>query len=387
MNSHIIIVSNTAWSIYNFRMGLIETLMEAGCNVTAMAPPDDYVPFIEESGCNFIGLHSLSQVGKSPINDLLFYNELRGYFRGIKPDAVLLFTPKPNIYGGMAAASLSIPYINTINGLGYMFQHNGLLTQVVKHLYKRGLRKSKRVFFQNKDDADFFQRIKILSADLIGVVPGSGVNTDYFLPVVKRYRKPVHFLLCARLVSEKGIHEYMQAAQVLKKKFPHALFRLIGKKAIHPSAVNEEIIKEYHNKGVIEYLGETDDIDGILNDIDVLVHPSYYKEGIPKILLEGLSKGLPVITTDSVGCRETVVHGENGLMIPPKDIKALTDAMHFMIKADKTVLSKMGQMSRKKAITEFSEGIVISHYLKELSFINRDMFSKAVENLQRASAQ
>ncbi len=367
MSNHIIIVSNTAWSIYNFRQGLITALLDNGCQVTAMAPMDGFEEKIEELGCRFVALHSLSQVGKSPINDIAFYRELKNYFRGLRPDAVLLFTPKPNIYGGMAAASLKIKHINTINGLGYVFQHGGLLNYVVTKLYKRGLSKSHRVFFQNNDDAEFFLKNKIIHPDKVGHVPGSGVNTDLILPVVKRYRKAVVFLLCARLVGEKGIVEYMQAAEGLKKKFPHAVFRLIGKKALHPSAVREELIKQYQKKGVIEYLGETDDIDTVLNDIDVLVHPSYYKEGVPRVLLEGLSKGLPLITTDSVGCRETVVHGENGLLIPPKDVAALTNAMHFMIKADKSILAKMGQLSRKKAITEFDENIVIKYYLDELS--------------------
>ncbi len=280
---------------------------------------------------------------------------------------MFLFTPKPNIYGGMAASWLSIKYINTINGLGYTFQQSGHLAKLVIKLYRRALKKSTRVIFQNNDDRAFFIAHRIITEKQSHLVPGSGVNTSLITPVIKTPNNKFIFLLCSRLVIEKGIFEYIAAASELRKEYPHLIFRLIGKTAIHPSAIEEEILRQYHDKGIIEYIEEVEDINAALNDIDVLVHPSYYMEGLPRILLEGLSKGLPLITTDSVGCRETVKHLENGLLVPPKDVNALIDAMRFMVNAEPSILSKMGAISRQMAVSRFSEEIVIDEYLRLLN--------------------
>ncbi len=365
---HIVFVSNTAWSVYNFRLGLIKNLLLQGFRITIMACSDGYVNKIEALGCHFIPLKNLSLAGTNPAKDLQLYREFVSQFRKLKPDVVFLFTPKPNIYGGMAASWLNIKYINTINGLGYTFQQSGHLANLVIKLYYRALKKSTRVVFQNNDDRAFFLKHRIIKQNKSHLVPGSGVNTSLITPVIKTPGDKFIFLLCSRLVVEKGIFEYIAAASELQKEFPHLVFRLIGKTAIHPSAIEEEILRQYHNKGVIEYLEEVEDINAALNNIDVLVHPSYYMEGLPRILLEGLSKGLPLITTDSVGCRETVKHLENGLLVPSKDVNALKNAMRFMVNAEPSILRKMGALSREMAVSRFSEEIVIDEYLQLLDF-------------------
>ena len=366
MPQHIIIVSNTAWSVSNFRMGLIKALISKGCRVTAMAPPDGNEKKLPPVGCAFIPLKNLSQAGTSPYRDWQLYLEFKRLFKQEKPDAVLLYTPKPNVYGSMAAAKLGIRCINTINGLGYTFQNPGMLSTLMLQLYRMSLRKSHKVFFQNKDDLSFFLDEKILDEKKTHLVAGSGVDTDAIQPVAKSPQKKFVFLLCTRLIAEKGVPEYIQAAHDLHTQFPDAVFRLIGKIAIHPSAIDESVLKKHMADGTIEYIEEIDDINAALNDVDVLVHPSYYKEGIPRILLEGLSKGLPIITTDSVGCRDTVDNEINGLIIPPKNAEALADAMRRMLTADKSVLENMGKASRQKALDEFDERKVIAEYLHYL---------------------
>lgn len=365
MKKNILIVSNTTWSIFNFRKGLIQKLVSQGHQVTAISPPDQYVDRVKSLGCNYIPLVTLHQISKNPIRDLFLYRELKQIFRLINPDLIFLFTPKANIYGGMAAGKLGLDFINTINGLGYTFQTNSILSFLVKKLYRIGLKNSTKVFFQNKDDKAFFIQKKIIKENKTELVPGSGVNTDEFVPVENKSAN-FTFLLCARLLIEKGVIEYLNAAEILKKKYSNVAFKLIGKKVKHPSAVDESIINQYHNEGVINYIGETDEINRELSNVHVLVNPSSYLEGIPKISLEALSKGLPIITTDSVGCKETVDHMENGIIISMKDSSSLVKAMEFMINCSKEKLQEMGNKSRLKALNEFDERMVINHYLSYL---------------------
>jgi glycosyltransferase involved in cell wall biosynthesis len=365
MKKNILIVSNTTWSIFNFRKGLIQKLVSQGHQVTAISPPDQYVDRVKSLGCNYIPLVTLHQISKNPIRDLFLYRELKQIFRLINPDLIFLFTPKANIYGGMAAGKLGLDFINTINGLGYTFQTNSILSFLVKKLYRIGLKNSTKVFFQNNDDKAFFKKKKIIKEGKTELVPGSGVNTAEFVPVENKSAN-FTFLLCARLLIEKGVIEYLNAAEILKKKYSNVAFKLIGKKVKHPSAVDESIINQYHNEGVINYIGETDEINRELSNVHVLVNPSSYLEGIPKISLEALSKGLPIITTDSVGCKETVDHMENGIIISMKDSSSLVKAMEFMINCSKEKLQEMGNKSRLKALNEFDERMVINHYLSYL---------------------
>lgn len=365
MKKNVVIVSNTTWSIFNFRRGLIQKLIYQGHQVTAIAPPDQYVDRVKSLGCNYIPLITLHQISKNPIRDLFLYRELKQIFRLINPDLIFLFTPKANIYGGMAAGKLNIDFISTINGLGYTFQTNSILSFLVKRLYKVGLKKSIKVFFQNKDDKAFFISEKIIKENKTELVAGSGVNISEFLPTENK-EKNFTFLLCARLLLEKGVVEYLNAAKILRKQYPNVVFKIIGKKVKHPSAVDETVINQYHAEGIIQYIGETDEINNELSKVHVLVNPSSYLEGVPKISLEALSKGLPIITTNSVGCKETVNHLENGLIIPAKNSKALEEAMEFMINCSKEKLLEMGKKSRLKALNQFDERLVINHYLAYL---------------------
>ncbi|HRI20239.1 MAG TPA: glycosyltransferase, partial [Panacibacter sp.] len=196
------------------------------------------------------------------------------------------------------------------------------------------------------------------------LVAGSGVDINIMMPVNKTDNSKFVFLLCTRLIAEKGVMEFIAAAKELSGQFPKAAFRIIGKPAIHPNAIDISIITKYQREGVIEYFEEVDNISEALSNADVLVHPSYYKEGIPRILLEGLSKGLPIITTNSVGCKETVDHLKNGLLVEPKNIASLVNAMHYMLNASAAEMKEMSNYSRQKAVNQFDERIVIDEYLK-----------------------
>lgn len=364
----IAIISNTSWYVYNFRKGLISNLVQLGYTVYAVCPKDKFVAEIKALGCTFIELKGIENKGKNPFKDLLLCWELRRILRQYKIDYCYLYTPKINIYGSIATKFSKVQAIVTINGLGLVFtdEQPGWLKFAVKKLYKFAFRHLSVVFFQNDEDRRFFIKAGIINQKhRTQLVKGSGVNLSEFYPKksFNEGRKLV-FLLSARLIKEKGLYEYFEAAQNLKTKYPDVTFALIGLPAKNPSAVPEAEIQAIAEKGTISYLGESDNMSKTLDSVDVLVLPSYYREGIPRILLEGLAKGLPIITTDNIGCRETVDHGQNGYLVPVKDATALEQAMEHMITLPETERLQMGVNSRTKATADFDEKV------NHLAYIN-----------------
>ena len=368
---NIAIVSNTSWYVYNFRKGLLQKLIDNGYHVFAIAPKDKFVLEIELLGCTFIELTNVNNKGKNPLQDILLTLELRKIFIANNLDFCFLFTPKINIYGCIAIKFTSIKAVATINGLGFVFnedQHKWLKF-TVKKLYTIAFKNLKAVIFQNKDDKDYFLHFKIISdQQQIIVVKGSGANLcEFDQKKTFKNNNGLVFLLSARLIKEKGIYEYFQAAKNLKKKYPTVTFALLGLQADNPSSIPLSVIKEMHQQKIIDYWGGTDNMSNILNNVDVMVLPSYYREGIPKILIEALAKGLPVITTDNVGCKETVDDGNNGFLIEIKNAGALEDAMEKMILMSSEQLAAMGKCSRKKAEKEFDETFNHQAYLSILN--------------------
>ncbi len=368
---NIAIVSNTSWYVYNFRKGLLKKLVDCGYTVFAIAPKDKFVPEIESLGCTFIELKNINNQGKNPLQDILLTLELRKIFISNRIEFCFLFTPKINIYGCIAVKFTAIKAVATINGLGFVFNDDqpGWLKFTVKELYTIAFKNLKAIIFQNNDDKEFFLRLKIInSLHQIIVTRGSGTNLEEFYQKrVFNANSNLFFLLSSRLIKEKGIYEYFEAAKNLKAKYPTVTFALLGLQADNPSSIPLEVINEIHNKKVIEYWGESEDMSSILNDVDVMVLPSYYKEGIPKILIEALAKGLPVITTNNVGCRETVDDGENGFLIEIKNAEALERAMEKMILMSCEELAAMGARSRTKAEQEFDEAYNHQAYLSVLN--------------------
>jgi glycosyltransferase involved in cell wall biosynthesis len=323
---NIAVVSNTSWYVYNFRKGLLNKLVAEGYTLFAIAPRDKFVTEIEALGCTFIELKHINNKGKNPVEDILLTLELRKILIANQIHCCLFFTPKINIYGSIAIKFTTIKAIATINGLGFVFNEGQpeWLQITVKKLY--------RFAFSNK--ISFSDSGKLV------------------------------FLLSARLLKEKGLYEYFEAAKELKKKFPTVTFALLGPVGDNPSAVSLEIINGYHKQGVIDYWGVSDNMSDTLNKVDVMVLPSYYREGVPRVLIEGLSKGLPIITTNNVGCRETVDNLKNGYLVPIKDTKALASAIEKMIGILPEDRLAMGKHSRQKAITEFDETLNHQRYIE-----------------------
>ncbi len=365
---HIAVFSNTLWSIINYRTPLIMDLLESGHEVTVLAPEDENLVRLKELPVQYIPIRNLKAKGRNGVSDIRLLVELRKIFKNNSFDYLLGYTIKPNVYSNIASRGLKQNNISTINGLGYTFQNENFLNKIVSALYQFSLKNAKNVVFQNIDDKTLFIKKGIIHESQSVLVNGSGIDTSVFSPkVIDRSGNQLRFIYCARLVKEKGINLYLKAAEEIKKRYPGITFIVYGIVADNPSAIDESELFDYHKQGVIEYKGKSNDINEVLNSADIAVMPSYYREGVPRFLLESLSKGLPIITTDSVGCKETVKHEENGLLIKPESLTSLVDALDKIVNMDISLLKSFGERSRKLAVEKFDVKKVNEQYLNILN--------------------
>jgi len=305
----VLIALNTTWNLVNFRAGLIRALADAGYEVIAVAPPDKYVPRLTAFGCRFVSL-PMDNKGTHPSRDLLLLWRFYQLFRHERPDVYLGYTVKPNVYGSLAAHALGIPVINNIAGLGTVFIKEGWLTRLVRGLYRLALSRSAKVFFQNDDDRAMFVAGGLVRAAFTDRLPGSGIDLARFSPVPLPSQPPLRFLLIARMLWDKGVGEYVEAARLLKGRAVNADFCLLGFLDVQNSAaISRQQMDEWVAEGVVRYLGMSDNVASEIAAADCVVLPSFYREGVPRSLLEAAAMGRPIITTNSVGCREVVDDG------------------------------------------------------------------------------
>ena len=366
LKKKIIICANSAWNVSNFRKGIILELIRNDFEVVVVSPRDDCVSKLCDLGCQYINIH-IDNKGVNPINDLYLIFQYLKIFNQIKPDIILTYTIKPNIYGSIVANFLSIPVVNNISGLGTAFIAGGMLENFVSFLYKISLRKSRRVFFQNNDDKDLFLRKNLVVKKQIDTLPGSGINLIYYQPsnsIINDYNKDGFlFLLIARLIWDKGIKEYVDAARYIKSLNINVRFQILGFLDVdNRTAVPRSDIDLWVEEGVIQYLGETNDVRSFINNSDCIVLPSY-REGTPKTLLEASAMGKPIIATNVEGCRDVVDDGESGYLCNVRDAYDLAKKMKVMLDMDSKAIEKMGLKGRKKMEKEFDERIVIDKYI------------------------
>ncbi len=371
MAKKILISLNTAWNLLNFRAGLIGGLISSGYEVVAVAPKDEYVVKVELLGCRFVDLEMDNQ-GTKPFRDLLLLWRYCRLLKTEKPDLCLFFTIKPNVYGSLASTICGIPFINNVSGLGAVFIKGGWLKRFVSALYKLAFNNSNRVFFQNRDDLRLFLLNKLVKVELTDVLPGSGINLHRFTPVADAKRKPPNFpfrfLLIARMLKDKGIVEFVTAAQLLKKSGIKVEFCLLGFLAVqNPAAISSEQMKEWTDQGFVKYLGVSDDVREHIASADCIVLPSY-REGTPRTLLEAAAMGKPIITTNVVGCKEVVEHGVNGFLCEVKNAQDLARKMKEMLELSEDQRKLMGQNGRLKMEKEFDEKYVIQKYFHAVDF-------------------
>ncbi len=357
--------ANGGWGIVNYRRGLIAALQAAGYRVAVLAPEDEHSGAIRAMGASFHAV-PMQAKGRSPIGDLMVIARYRRVLKQLRPAVFLGFTIKPNIYGSIAAHSLRIPVINNITGLGLTFERPGALNRLVIALYRLALAHSAKVFFQNRDDRSLFLERGLVRPEQAGLLPGSGVDLDFFQPASAVEREGVTFLLASRLLWAKGIAEYAEAARILKRSRGDLRFRLAG--PLDPpgaAAIPQSDVERWAEEGLIEYRGSAADIREELAESDCAVLPSY-REGVPRILLEASAMALPVIAADSVGCREAVVDGKTGLLCKAKDAASLAAAMVRVADMSGDERRAMGAAGRLRVEREFSESLVHRQYLRAL---------------------
>ena len=353
MTKHILIISSELFSLINFRSSLIKYLIDCGHRVTALAPKEKYnnedsIQKFKSMGVIFKS-YSLSRTGLNPFKDYSSYKSICLVISKCKPDIVIAYTAKPVIYAGMAMRLFpKISFFPLITGLGYGFTEGDevkrkLIRQLMIILYRKGLKNSKSIIFQNPDDEKLFYKLKIISKNMSShIVHGSGVDLDLY-PFSPLPKKPI-FLMLARLLIDKGVREYAEAARIVKAKFPKAIFQLAGRLDSNPSTISSNELNFWINEGFIQYLGEISSVQKSITSCRFYVLPSY-REGTPRSVLEAMATGRPVITTDVPGCRETVIHGKNGLLVPPKNSKSLANAMIQLLEETDDKTQSMGRES------------------------------------------
>lgn len=368
-NNKILMIANTSWYLFNFRLRLILVLKQLGYEVIAVAPLDDYSARLIKHGINLITI-PIDNKGTNPLTDSLLIARLVCLFTQQQPDIILSYTPKCNIYASLAAGLLNIPIINNISGLGTAFIKHSLLTRLVKQLYIISLKKSVRVFFQNKDDLALFITQGLVKAEITALLPGSGVDVDKFSPstFVKKDNSFI-FLCIARLLKDKGIVELVEATRLLKQYYPQVQCQLVGfLDAKNPTAITAAEMQQWVDAGIVIYLGISDQVRDILQTADCVVLASY-REGIPRSLLEAASMAKPIITTDAVGCRDVVDDGINGFLCQPKNSDDLKNKMERMLLLSTEQRLQMGAKGREKILAQFDERIVLDYYIAAIKKI------------------
>jgi glycosyltransferase involved in cell wall biosynthesis len=359
----IFFVGNTAWSMYNFRLDVIKALWADGYEVSVIAPEDDWSSKLIKEGIHFIPI-KMDNRGTSPLNDLKLFWHLTSLYRKHRPDIVFHYTIKPNIYGSIAAGAFRIYNIACVTGAGSVFIEQTFLTKIVKRLFRFSFKFSKQVWFLNDDDRDLFVTSGLVKPFKCMILPSEGIDTKKF--AAKSYsqkRNEVSFLFLGRLLWDKGIGEYINAARNVKKKHNHVRFKVLGfLDPSNPSAISQRQLEEWIEEGIIQYLGVSSDVREIVLDSDCVVLPSYYREGIPRSLLEAACLGKSVITTDIPGCREVIDDGITGYFCEPRNIIDLQEKMEKIINMDKETRIIMGQAGRTKVIKLYDMHIIIEKY-------------------------
>jgi glycosyltransferase involved in cell wall biosynthesis len=353
-------------------MGLISHLINKGYDVVTIAPADYCINKIEKNGCKFVPLY-MDNAGTNLFKDTILLIKYLVLLYKEKPDFFLGFTIKPNIYGSLAAHYLGINVLNNISGLGTTFMKEGWLNQLVRILYRISLKNSCKVFFQNFDDLNTFVSGGIVKDRVVGCLPGSGIDLKSFSIVPFLEKPSVRFLLIARMLWDKGVGEFVKAAHLLKQRGIDAEFCLLGFLEVkNRSAISRKQMNEWTDKGIVSYLGVSDNVKEEIAKADCVVLPSY-REGTPRSLLEAAAMARPVIAADSVGCRNVVDDQITGLLVRVKDPIDLADKMEAFSKITHSDRIKMGLNGREKIKREFDEEIVFREYTYAIHKINKSL--------------
>ena len=364
----IAITLNTSWNIYNFRRSLISAFLEKGHEVVAIAPKDDFTNRLIQMGCSFENV-TMDSRGANPLKDMGLTLELYNIYKRIKPDIILHYTIKPNIYGTLAATKLNIPCVNNISGLGTIFMNDNWVSKIAMSLYRFSFKYPKKVFFQNQEDYQLFQDKRLIEKNICEVIPGSGIDLRHFSPKELTEKDPsqtFQFLMISRLIIDKGIREFVEAAKLLHERGINASFKLLGGlDEEHSRGIKKEELDSWLDAGIIEYLGKSEDVRPYIEAADCIVLPSY-REGTPRTLLEASALGRPIVATNVPGCNNIVEHKLNGLLCKPKDSYDLSLKMKDMYYAGHEKRAEFVAAGLALVNRKFDEKIVIDSYIQTI---------------------
>lgn len=357
----VLFLSNSFGALANFRYEFILRLLEEKHQVFLCFPFGENTEKLDGTGCQCIDI-PLTRMGTNPVQEIKLINAYRKVIRQVKPDVIFSYTIKPNIYGGLAAQKENVPIVQSVTGLGTALENPGLLRGITTVLYRQACKKSRRVFCQNEEIMEFFQKNHI-GQDHLARVAGSGVNLDHFRYLPYPQGKTIDFLYIARIRKEKGIDQYLDAAEKIKEEHPETVFHVVG---FCDDEAYLKILAEKQAQGIIIYHGEQKDMLPFQKMNCCTVHPTYYPEGMSNVLLESAACGRPIITTDRSGCREAIEDGVNGFICKQRDSKDLVRQIEKILNMTWEQKEEMGRAGRRKMECEFDRKQVIDRYIDEL---------------------
>ncbi|MDB2543612.1 glycosyltransferase family 4 protein [Woeseiaceae bacterium] len=363
-NLKIVLCANSSWYIYNFRKNTINEFLKKGHEVFVVAPNDKYTKYFTDLGAKHVGFN-LNPISTNPFKEIMVIFSLIIIYIKMRPDFVMNFTPKMNIYSTIAAIFIRAKIVNNISGLGEAFSKNSAFSSFVSQLYRFTQRFAIKVFFQNKNDMNRLIEAKIVTKDRCDYLPGSGVDLERFKIVSAPNDEVIRFVIVSRMLYDKGVALLAEAAKYCKNKYGTSVeFNAVGFiDDVNPRAVPRKILNEWTSKGFLIYKGALEDVRPEIAISDCVVLPSVYPEGTPRSLLEAAAMGKPIITTDMPGCSSTVDHGINGFLCQPNSLNDLIVNLEKLIKMSHSDRCKMGFKSRELVVNRFDERIVIKKYL------------------------
>jgi len=365
-NRRVLFVSNTAFSLYNFRQGAMQALLDAGYQVIALAPHDSYADKLERMGVRYLDLR-MSARGTNPFAEILLFFRLVRLFRQLRPMAVFNYTIKPVVYGSLAARLAGVPSVAVVTGLGYAFLHRNWITRMARALLKVAFRLPREVWIINPDDGQALSEYHMVRPEQLRQLFGEGLNLDHFRPSPWHDGEQIRFLLIARMLRDKGVMEFVEAARMLKRRYPQARFCLLGPAGVaNPTAISRGTLDAWVAEGVVDYLGVTEDVRPHIAASDCVVLPSY-REGVPRSLMEASAMARPIVTTDTPGCREVVADGETGYLCRVRDARDLANKLELLINLPRDAKIAMGQSGSDLVRQKFDERRIIEIYLTFLA--------------------
>lgn len=377
MNSRyktIALVANSTWNIHNFRLNLLDKFIAEGHDVIVIAPVDEYIEYKEKyPSVKHYALRALDRDSTNPFKDILLVFELTRKYKRLKPDLIIHFTNKPNIYGAIASRFTGIDSIAIVTGLGYAFIHNGFIKSITTALYKYTSKYHKKFIFENIEDRELFEKENIITKAKGISVKGCGVNTTYFHPYkIEEKSTDIIFTFVGRLLYDKGVKEFVEAAKLIKLRNPNTKFWLVGElDPDNPATVEKDELIEWVDSDIVYYHGFQRDVRPFISKSDCIVLPSY-REAIPRTITEAMAMAKPVITTDTAGCREAVEVGVNGYLAKLKDAKDLALSMQKIMSLSPQERLSMGQSGRDIVMRQFDDRKIANHIYDILSSLDED---------------